>query len=92
MKRLSEVLDSHHGPQDCDAQLMGLSATKKKAVVQGLCKVLERKGSVEDIDTIIDIGGSQGQTMYDSCPCLTKTRTGDCAFLECQAPVHPDNR
>ena len=80
MVKLSEVLEPHHGPQDWDAQLSGLSNTKKHAVVQGLTKILERKGTVEDVDAIIDMGGSKGQPMYDSCPCLTRTRTGDVAF------------
>ena len=58
----------------------GLSATKKKAVIQGLCMILERFGKVDDIDAIIDIGGSKGQPMFDCCPCLTKCRAADQAF------------
>lgn len=79
-KKLSEVMDSHHGPQDWDEQLSGLSNTKKNAVVQSFSKILARLGSVEDVEAIIDMGGSKGQPMYECCPCLTRTRTGDCAF------------
>ena len=82
MKKLSDVLDDHQGPQDWDEQIAGLTATtKKRAIAQGLLKILERRGEVDGVEAILDIGGSRGHAMYDCCPCLTKTRTGDCAFF-----------
>ena len=80
MKRLSQVLDDHKGAHDLEEQVRGMSATKTQAILQGLEKILTRFGRVDDVEAIIDIGGSKGQPMYDCCPCLTKSRSGDSAF------------